>query len=307
VEQSSSERPRQTLKELQELQRLTASVIMQPLAPGFRSSRTFIDGRPNAAVASQFIKPNDRLTAFERIAIYNRQYWYRLIDVLYDDYPGLLAILGRVKFNRLLTSYLREYPSTSFTLRDLGGKIREFLDKHPRIVPARKLQLCREMAAFEWAQVVAFDDGGYPPLSVDDLLGKNPARVKLSVQPYITLLHLHWPLDDFTVQLKRSSLRAEASNAVDAPSEKTAEKVEFPRREEIFVAVHRLDNTLYYKRLDFHAYAILQLLNSGRTLGEVVENVVASSDSAAEWIDQVHAWFKNWTEMGWFCKYKSKR
>ena len=104
---SKQPREKQTLKQLQDLQRLAASVIMQPLAPGFRSSLTFTDGRPNSKVAAEFIKPNDRLTSFERIEIYNKQYWYRLIDCIYDDYPGLLAILGRLKFNRLMFAYLK--------------------------------------------------------------------------------------------------------------------------------------------------------------------------------------------------------
>ena len=27
------------------------------------------------------------------LEIYNRQYWFRVLDCLYDDYPGLRAIL----------------------------------------------------------------------------------------------------------------------------------------------------------------------------------------------------------------------
>ena len=34
------------------------------------------------AAASEFIKPNDRLSSFERLEIYNRQYWFRLLDCL---------------------------------------------------------------------------------------------------------------------------------------------------------------------------------------------------------------------------------
>ena len=49
-------------------------------------------------VADSFIKPNDRLTSFERLEIYNRVYWFRVLDCLYDDYPGLRAVLGERKF-----------------------------------------------------------------------------------------------------------------------------------------------------------------------------------------------------------------
>jgi hypothetical protein len=303
--QSAPKRGRQTLKELQELQKLTASVIMQPLARGFKSRSIFTDGRPNEVVAAGFIKANDRLTPFERIAIYNKQYWYRLIDILYDDYPGLAAILGRLKFNRLVTEYLQQHPSRSFTLRDLGHGIAAFITEHPELVPKRQFQLCVEIATFEWAQVLAFDEPGPPPISLDDLLGKDPANLKLGVQPYISLLHLHWPLDDFTMQLKRSSLRGEASNAVDAPPSASAQKkIELPAREEIFIAVHRLNNDLYYKRLDRNAYSILTSLKSEKTLADAVDVAVEQSGDDAAWTGQIQAWFANWAEMGWLCKPK---
>ena len=250
-----------------------------------------------------FIKANDRLTPFERIAIYNKQYWYRLIDILYDDYPGLAAVLGRLKFNKLVSEYLQQHPSRSFTLRDLGHGIAGFIQEHPELVPARKLQFCVEIATFEWAQVLAFDEPGPPPISLDDLLGKDPSKLKLSIQPYVSLLHLHWPLDDFTMQLKRSSLRGEASNAVDAPpSDSTGKTVAIPDRNEIFIAVHRLNNDLYYKRLDPNAFSILRSLNAGKSLADAVAVAVENSGEATEWASQIQVWFKNWAEMGWLCK-----
>ena len=71
-------------------------------------------------VVAEFIKPNDRLTSFERLEIYNRQYWFRLRDCFYDDYPGLRAVLGDGQFERLADAYLSKNPSQSFTLRNLG-------------------------------------------------------------------------------------------------------------------------------------------------------------------------------------------
>src|SRR5277367_1821726 len=118
--------PRQTLGELRRLQRLAASVIMRPLSRQWRMQGKWIDHRDMRQVTAEFIKPNNRLTSFERIEIYNRQYWFRLIDSFYDDFPGLRAILGRLKFNKLATEYLTAHPSTSFTMRNLGRHLSEF-------------------------------------------------------------------------------------------------------------------------------------------------------------------------------------
>jgi hypothetical protein len=105
-------------------------------------------------VAETFIKPNDRLTSFDRLEIYNRVYWFRVLDCLYDDYPGLRGILGERKFMKLITAYLAKYPSASFTLRNLGSRLEQFLREEPRWV-APRAELALDMVRFEWAQVVA--------------------------------------------------------------------------------------------------------------------------------------------------------
>ena len=53
------------------------------------------------AVASQIIKPNDRLTSFERLEIYNRQYWFRILSGFAEDFPGLARCLGRTPVRRV--------------------------------------------------------------------------------------------------------------------------------------------------------------------------------------------------------------
>src|SRR5580704_14498174 len=191
-------RKKQTLGELKELQRLAGAVIMRPLSHQWRMQGKWVDNRDMRKVTAEFIKPNDRLTSFERIEIYNRQYWFRLIDSFYDDFPGLRAILGRLKFNKLAKEYIAAHPSTSYTMRNLGRFLPAFVEKHPKLVQPR-LKLALEMARFEWAQVEAFDGKSLPPLSVDDLLGKDPAKLRLGLQPYISVLAIRYPLDEYMV------------------------------------------------------------------------------------------------------------
>ncbi len=168
---------RQTLQELRELQRRTFATISRPLSRSGGTQRKWTDGRATSSVVSEFIKPNDRLTSLERIEIYNKQYWFRLLDCLYDDYPGLRAILGDEKFRRLRIAYLDRYPSNSFTLRNLGDRLVEFLDERPDLIAGQR-EMCLDMAKFEWAQVVAFDGPALSPLVPDDLLGQNPAKLR---------------------------------------------------------------------------------------------------------------------------------
>src|SRR5882762_10028344 len=109
--------------DLKELQRFMAQTLIRPLNGKNQMQRKWKDGRPMEKVAASFIKPNDRLTSLERLEIYNRQYWFRILDCFYDDYPGLCAVLGEKKFMRLAEAYLTKYPSASFTLRNLGSRL----------------------------------------------------------------------------------------------------------------------------------------------------------------------------------------
>jgi Putative DNA-binding domain len=301
---SQAIKKRQTLKELQDLQRLAAGMIMRPLARDMRINPKWRDGKLTAQVAATFIKPNDRLTSVERVEIYNRQYWFRLIDCLYEDYPGLHAILGHRKFDNLIHAYLEKYPSRCFTLRNLGDRLHQFITERPDLVKPIE-RLAREMAAFEWAQVVAFDGPEFPPLDVDSLLGKNPAKLKMAVQPYITLVELHYSLDDFAIGLKeqQTALRSEASNAVDAPPDQTSQKITKPPRiKPVYIAVHRHSNDLYFKRMQREQYLLLSSLRDGVSVEKACRISMADADEKIDWPPLIREWFKTWTELGWFCR-----
>jgi hypothetical protein len=140
-------------EELRELQRVMASALFRPLTPHWGMQKRWTDGSRMHDVAAEFIKPNDRLSSFERLEIYNRQYWFRVLDCLWDDYPGLRAIVGERKFMKLITAYLARYPYNSYTLRDLGNRLERFLREEPQWAAPRE-ELSIVMARFEWGQAV---------------------------------------------------------------------------------------------------------------------------------------------------------
>ncbi len=74
---------------LLEIQRAMSAAVMMPLTANEDMQTVAPDGRDMHATAEAFIAPNNRLTAFERLELYNRQYWYRLLDALSDDFPAI--------------------------------------------------------------------------------------------------------------------------------------------------------------------------------------------------------------------------
>jgi hypothetical protein len=281
--------------------------LFRPLTSQWGMQKRWIDGAPMKAIASDFIKPNDRLSSFERLEIYNRQYWFRVLDCLYDDYPGLRAVVGERRFMKLATAYLTQYPSDSYTLRDLGNRLEQFLRAEPHWSAPRE-ELALDMVRFEWAQVVAFDGPAKPPVTPDDILDTPPSKLQLGLQPYLTLLELDFAVDDFLIAVKKREsdvLRGEASNAMNgAPKSAVGQKrVRYPKREKVNLAVHRHDNMLYYKRLDQEAFAILTSLSRGITVEDAcVEAVTASKRTNVDWSPEIKAWFDAWSALGWFCR-----
>jgi hypothetical protein len=301
--------PVRSRPQLKELQTLMASALFRPLTAEDRMQPRWTDGSSMAKVADRFIKPNDRLSAFERLEIYNRVYWFRVLDCLYDDYPGLRAIVGEKKFMELATAYLAKYPSVSFTLRNLGQRLEKFLREEPQwIAPHEELAL--DMTRFEWAQVVAFDDAALPTITTDDILDTPRSKLRLGLQPYLSLLELNCAVDKFLLAVQKRDadvLRDEASNTFEAmPQAKRRRKpVRLPKREHIHVAVHRYDNALYYKRLEPEGFAILQALRRGTTVEKACVDAIAhSARKRVNWAAFIKERFNDWSSLGWFCRFK---
>ena len=208
---------------------------------------------------------------------------------------------------KLATAYLARYPSDSYTLRDLGNRLEQFLQEEPQWSAPRE-ELARDMVRFEWAQVVAFDGPAKPPVTPDDILDTPPSKLRLDSQPYLSLLELDYAVDDFLLAVKKresDALRGEASNAVQSAPKaaKRRKRIRPPKREKVYLAVHRHDNMLYYKRLDSEAFAILASLGRGLTVEDAcVEAVTASERTDIDWPVQIKEWFDNWSTLGWFCR-----
>src|SRR6266851_7871980 len=277
---------------LLQLQRRMAHAIMQPLTSSDRIALEADAG---------FIKPNDRLASIERLEIYSRSYWFRVMDSLYDDFPGLRAVLGRRAFHRLSRAYLADCPSRSFTLRNLGSRLEEWLQRNPQYSGNRH-RLSLDMVRLEWAHIEAFDNAAEKVLGPEDLLELGP-EFRAGLQPYIRLLALQYPVDDLRIQVNRASNeRGFASNAALKQKHDVNRRVRRSKREHIFLAVHRLDYTVYYRRIGAEEYLLLNALRDGLPIGRAIlyafEN---SSASTEEQRSMLETWFAAWAQLGWLC------
>jgi hypothetical protein len=286
------------------LQRAVARAVMQPLTRSENMQRTAPGGGAMRGYAARYIKPNDRLTSFERLGIYNRQYWWRLLSNMNEDFPGLRAILGDRQFEAMSRAYLCECPSRSFTLRNLGKQLEPWLRKRSEWLRGKE-RLALDMVRLEWADIEAFDGEARPALRAQDLAGMAVPELRLGLQPYVQLLELHYPVDHLLLETKDGGDESSdfASNAFHARKKrKKVGAVAKLKPAQIFLGVHRVDFSVYFRRIGPEQYFLLTALRKGEGLQPAIEKAfLKSSIPRAERAPSVQHCFQTWATLGWFC------
>jgi len=285
---------------LLELQRRTMKAVSQPLTADYRMRSRTREAKSMRAEAESFIKPNDRLNSFERLEIYNRQYWFRIISALTEDFPGLATLLGDKVFERVAVEYLTAHPSRSFTLRNLGSHLEEWLRAYEQPLAVER-ELLLDVVRLEWAHIEAFDNAELKPLTLAEV-GAMGEDSRLGLQPHVRLLELRYPVDNFVVAVHRDQDEpGMASNAVARRKNvKRTQHLAALQPEQVYLAAHRYDEFVYYKRLEPDAYKILRLIEQGAPLAHALETAANETESDEQTLmENIQRWFANWGELGW--------
>jgi hypothetical protein len=283
-----------------------AAAVMMPLTADEEMLQHAPDGRPMKDVAAGFIAPNSRLNAFERLEIYNRQYWFRVLGSMAEDFPAVRAVVGSRNFHALSVAYLNENPSRSFSLRNLGSSLVPWLTAHPQFT-GRRHALAIDVAKIEWAFVVAFDSAEHTPLALAQIAALN-GDSRLALQPHIELIELNYPADELVLALHdREKRQANEAGMKHEDAEQPPVRLPKLRRRPTWVAAHRVDLSVYYRRLAREEFLTLSALRAGQPLGLALESGFANSRMReARRATCVREWFATWAELGWICAEKDE-
>ncbi|MCB9559778.1 MAG: putative DNA-binding domain-containing protein [Kofleriaceae bacterium] len=269
------------------LQRRVVAALREPIG-GASRARTDLPPRDVAAsaafvaTANDLFTPSSALTAVERLELYHRQYWYRLLDSIAEDFPALRRALGRVGFWDLVEAYLEATPSRSFTLRHLGAGLADFVAAHPERV--RHPVHAEDLARLEYALCLAFEAGARPAVAPERL-----GDLRLALQPHVQPLALRTAAD--TLWRRADAGRPRGRVAPPSPT---------PSRH---VVVFRDDLVPTLERVHVGAYAILTAIAGTGSLDAAMARVAEAGvlprrDAAA----RVTAWFQRWMRRGWLCE-----
>lgn len=259
---------------------------LQTWMAGALQRRRAIERDPDlVAQARGCIDGNDRMAPESQLEVYREQFWLRHTSCLVEDFEALGAITGQEAWERLVEEYLATHPPQSFSLRDLGETLPEFivgctwLPRH---------DLCTDMARLEWAYVEVFDAADTPPLASDKLAAIDEsawqaARIELS--PALRLLSVRYPI----AALRRKIRLHEAWQLPDAAE---------PQH---LVVYRGRDRNLHHDVLSDLAFALLRQLQQGTPLVPAAEAVAsAHPDSASTLEAELSDWFQSFTARGFF-------
>src|SRR5260370_29614414 len=101
----------------------------------------------------------------------------------------------------------------------------------------------------------------------------NPSLV-LKVEPYVQLLELHYPVDELLLEVKdgHDGNADFASNAFqERRKRKKVQAVAKLKPAQIFLAVHRLDYSVYFRRIEPEEFCLLIALRNGKPLERAIE------------------------------------
>ncbi|GIW43923.1 MAG: hypothetical protein KatS3mg077_1205 [Candidatus Binatia bacterium] len=176
---------------LREVQRLFSKLIRAPEGVGPALPEL---SQRERELWRNLVRPHGALDAVERLDIYANMYFYRIRDALADDFPAVRATVGPQRFHNLITDYLLVHPSRSFTLRDVGAALPEFLREHPL---SRDWPWLGNLAVLEWAVVEAFDAEDRATADVAALAATPPADWGLHAldwHPSLRVLRCDYPV-----------------------------------------------------------------------------------------------------------------
>jgi hypothetical protein len=231
------------------------------MTPNLRSLQTLlykaITAEPRAAVGLDdgilldVIRSDERLSARERIGIYAKAYFYRLLDCLREDFPATAAVASASAFEDLIRAYLTRHPPTKPSIFYAGRYLSDFLAAHPL---RERWPFLPELARLERMLIEVFHGPDAPPLSAHEIQIFRPDQwpaLRLHVHPALRMLDSRWRVNDVLQAVESGRQWQE------------------PELGPVLLLVWRQGSRVYYRELEAPEGAALEAASEGVSFDKV--------------------------------------
>ncbi len=262
--------------QLKNMQRLLYRLITAPggVAEGLGHERGLPRGGLGAVIGG-----DARITPAERLSIYANMYFFRLLEVLKEDFPAVAAALGEDKFHNLVTGYLTEYPPTEASVFWAGRYLADYLRTHPI---RGEYPYIADLAALERAIVEVFcarDTTALDAAAMRSVAPEGWPSVRMRAIAALRVLETDWRV--------ASALRTfEAGRELKAPV-----------RGASTILVWRRDGKVFFREVDASEARAIARLRRGATFGAICASFVAKS-VARDPVAAINAMLVRWLRDG---------
>lgn len=261
------------MRPLEQTQREFFAALQMPLRGRSRNSTDLapsVEGHSPEflAKAESLMKAGSNLLPAEQLELYHRQYWFRLLDSIAEDFPTLRKIAGEGTFWALMEAYVCACPSASFTLRHLGRRLADFTAEWEEIDATRRRWFAA-LARLEYAHMEIFEAAEWEAVPPEQL-----ASVELGLQPHVVLLELPVPAD-LCMDWEKFMPEAEALTHLAVWRNESGNSAQC--------------------RIDPIEFVLLSRLRQGSSLAALFAEPTAREPSPEE----VAGWFANWQNRRW--------
>ena len=226
-----------------------------------------------------YIVSTDEVKSDVRLSLYSFAYTARLIEALETDYPSLDTILGEQAFVDLCRKYIKNHPSTFFSLRWFGQYMPQFLRAN------NQAEYLVEIASLEWAFINSFDAADKPVINESDIATVPPdawPALKIEFHPSVQVVTHNWN----TIQLWRT---AQEKSTIPEPA-----RLDEPDS----YLLWRDAKTTQYRYLEKDEAPALDAVRQGGSFVALCETLIDFSDDESEVPMRAASLLKGWLAAG---------
>jgi len=270
---------------LEVLERWMQALLTHPAGPRAGAESAEARAALAATIPAVFL-PSRELGSEERVGIYAEMYFERLHEVLAEEFPALVHLLGPARAREFFHGYLCAHPSRHYSLNVLGRHVERFMRDEASDVEPRAFAV--ELARLERAIQDVFDAPEARSLSADEVAAvpaEHWARARLVPIPALALFAFEYPVNAWY-----QAFRDEEPRPV-------------PEREPCWLAVFRQEGRVWRMDLSRTQHALLTALLAGRPLESALAELagVPEVDMAAIGAE-LQDWFRTWAAEGLFSR-----
>lgn len=229
----------------------------------------------------KYLKKPSNMTTNDRMKVYQNDYFFRLRDALKDDYMALYKMLDHNVFEDLIREYLKENPSETFTIREVGYSFPNFLEKYSME------SAIIEMAYFESEMLKSLSARDTDLLDMNTLAAIDPSEwehLQLQLHPSVRSLQCKYNTVDLWLALNHD----EKLNSVCLEKSTIA-------------VIWRYKNEVYFRNLTPEEAALFYAIHKGNIFSDICEGMLNYFDDKTV-IESVSGILQTWIHDGMFSK-----